>query len=361
MTLVSKLLEGYCPEGYDVVEEGLTPDIVMERTNSICVECINQLYAVAEAYFTDDLIGQTQVLTEGSGVVDKIKELISKFVEKIKKIWEWFTGKVKKFPAWLKSLFTKVEENNDKLIKRLDIGHNNTKVTAVNLSAVEKYLDAVGSVQDKVKSYSDELTRVYTKVDLYDLLSKAEKIMADASKTTMMYQDAKIDDVMDEVAKQYKNDNREDRNEQLDKYVNELKDANGRLAKAEETESLLDKVRKCAIKAKSAAQASKNTIIKPVENSISVIEKMLTKIKSDGFKSRLEKAFASDNGAAAGSQNIGANFARVYINSSVKILTEVTADLNKLMSVAQSVVSGYQAIASKLYSSVKLQAKKEND
>lgn len=359
MTLASKLLEGYCPEGYDIVEEGLTPDIVMERTNSICIECINQLYAVAEAYFTDDLVAQTQVLTEGAGVVDKIKELIGNFIERVKKIWEWFVKKVKAFPAWIKSLFSKAEENTDKLIKRLDIGHNDTKITSVDLSAVKKYLDAVGVVQDNVKKYSDDITKAYSKVDLIDLLSKAEKIMADASNTTEMYSDAKADDIREEVARQYNAGDRDERNEQLDKCVNELKAANGRLDEAKETESLLVDVRKCAINAKSAAQASKNNIVKPIENSISVVEKLLTNVKSDSFKARLEKAFASGSGAASGNSDIGANFARVYITSSVKILTEVTSDLNKIMSVAQSVVSGYQSIGSKLFSSVKSPEKNE--
>ena len=353
MTLASKLLEGYCPEGYDIVEEGLTPDIVMERANSICIECITALYEAAEDYFTGDLVAQTQVLTEGVGVVDKIKELIGKFVDRIKKIWDWFVSKVKKFPAWLKSLFSKVEEKTDKLVEKLDKQNGAKTVTSVDLSAVEKYLDAVGSVQDKVKSYSDTLTKAYSKVDLIDLLSKAEKIMADASHATRMYANEKLDDIQAEVSKQYTNNGREERNEQLDKYVNEMKAANGRLDAAKEGEFSLDKVRKCAIKAKSSAQAAKSGIVKPIENSISVVEKLLTNIKSDSFKSRLEKAFTSGGGGISDAQTIGANFARCYINSSVKILTEVTGDLNKLMSVAQSVVSGYQGIGSKLYASMK--------
>lgn len=381
MTLASRLLEGYCPEGYDIVEEGLTPDVVMERTNSICIECIQTLYEAAENFFTGDLVSQAQVLTEGAGVIDKIKELIGNFVEKIKKIWDWFVTKVKKFPGWLKSLFSKTAESTDKIIEKIeekieeetksetkseDSGTSFTasgsfttsapakkkkvnEVTVPDLNAVNKYAKEVGDIQAKVTEYSNELTKMYMGVDFEDLLDKAVKIGTEA----LSGDSSSIGTRMADAARaMYKNDGREARNEKLDEYAKSLMIENGRLGKAKDVVTVRSKVLECAKNIRRNIVAAESKIIKPIENSVKVVEKLLSNIQKDSFKTRLENSFTAAT-ASAMPEQLMSHCASGYIHTSVKILTEITADLNKLMSTAQSIIKGYNDINSKLVRAVR--------
>ena len=346
MTLASKLLEGYCPEGYDIVEEGLTPDIVMERANSICIECITALYEAAEDYFTGDLVAQTQVLTEGVGVVDKIKELIGKFVDRIKKIWEWFFEKVGKFPSWIKSMFSKLRERVDKMIVKFNGGYD---VTAPDLSAVNDYIKEVGDVQDNVKTYSNDMSKMYNNVNLASLLKTAAQIISDASQSSDKDDVSITDKIDNEVSKMYKDDGRESRNEKLDECTAALIAAQDKLDSAKEVTVKSSKVLDCIKNIQKAISSVESNIIKPIETSSRTVEKILKDIKSDSFKSSLEHAFISGKDDDS---SIGTKCASRYIQSSVKILGEVTTDMNKLMSAANSILKGYETASSRLVRAV---------
>lgn len=356
MTLASKLLEGYCPEGYEIVEEGLTPDIMMERVNSICTECITELFAVTEAYFTDDLVAQTQVLTEGSGVVDKIKELISKFVEKVKKIWKWFTDKVKQFPAWLKGLFKKVEENADTVAKRIDIQHRD--VDTPDLAAVDKYLSAVGDIQAKVKEYSDKVVKLYGQVDFIGVLGSAERILKDAAKnqTNLGVDNKKL---TEEINRMWNSDSRDGLDDDLEKFNKDLTVEKNRFDSAKTVKAHSTKVASYALKVKKASMSADSGIIKPVEGAVKVVESTLSQISAPSFQSRLENVFMK-NDKNNNTPGVATNYAQSYITQSTRILTAVTADMNKIMSIAKTIVSGYQAVNVKLVGAVR-KTPKEGD
>ena len=354
MTLASRLLEGYCPEGYDIVEEGLTPDVVMERTNSICIECIQGLYEAAEDFFTGDLIAQTQVLTEGVGVIDKIKELIGKFVEKIKNIWDWFIGKVKRFPAWFKSLFSKAAENTDTLIGKFEgIGINHKEVTAPDLSVIDKAVAEINKVQKSVQTCSQAFVKaVSLNGDPTALLADAEDTIAEMAKSykpiLQSYEyDGMDDEDIDEFKKQV-----DDIESEVNKHTNV---ANSMLNSAKSVQVDKLKVIACAKNVRKNIIEAEKTTIKPLSDAINQMEKSLTVVKSDSFKARLEKAFVnntiinkSDRAATQASQ-----VASKYVSGLSKEMSFVVSLMNKLLSVAKSLITGYNNINSKLIGSIK--------
>lgn len=115
--LASELLAGYHGGNFDVTMESNDIDPIA-FIQEACIEFVTESTALVQQYYTADIIGQGQVITEGASpevimeansesLWSKFKELIKKLIKKLR---EW----IKKVKAWFKKKFSKKKVDETK-------------------------------------------------------------------------------------------------------------------------------------------------------------------------------------------------------------------------------------------------------
>lgn len=369
MTLASKLLEGYYPEEGGYVLEGMTPEVMMNQVNAICTECITGLYEAAQQYFTDDIIGQAEVITEGAGIIDKIKEAIGKFIQKIKDIWAWFVKKVKAFPAWIKGLFTKSAEATAEVVQKAEksIGINHKMVSCVSLSVVSKYESVLEQGIKILNDVSGEALEDFADSGATNaVLQHIEQQLKDAVKDASGgdYSKGNISKLgaLKKLAQDYADDvnKLDDDYAAADGEMNTMIDTLDKYHKSFQENAKVEQVASTKVlsEAKNFYKKSKavsDQITKPIQKAINTTEKTLSELNNPSYQKRLEQVFIkgyTDNGGKGNVAATASTVARTYIGATSKGMSILSASLNKAMTLSSKISAGYSAISSKLRSAV---------
>lgn len=367
MTLASKLLEGYYPEEGGYVLEGMTPEVMMNQVNAICTECITGLYEAAQQYFTDDIIGQAEVITEGAGIIDKIKEAIGKFIQKIKDIWAWFVKKVKAFPAWIKGLFTKSVESTTEVVAKVEksIGVKHKMIPFVKQSIIGKYASALDDACEILKDFVKKTKESSKDRDPDAVLAELEKNMAAYGKMHATGGDAGADiiensltqysNAVDAKKKEYDNMivNLANKMHEIDKVKEMVDDA--KQVEGVPITKILSDAKNYNLKSKKIG----DEITKELDIAVKESEKTLAVLNGSGFQKKMEQVFIKgfrEDGGKGKYASTAQSVAQTYIGTTSRKLSMTTAVLNKCMSISSKVASGYMDISSK-YKSAAMKGK----
>lgn len=279
MSFAATLLEGY--NGYSSTETIINDPI--GYMNEACIECITGLYEASEQFYTGDIIGQTQVLMEGSDPKQKIKELWEGFKKKIGEILAKFISKFRNVISSFKKKSLDRGNDLDKLRKLADSVDESSSISMLDM--MDEFID--------IDEFSDDLLGKLTSDDIWGVVC-ASDVIGDIADTLEHFNnaDASGTDVSispDDIKQgDWKSIFGNENGKSFDEYKTELENKRAMFNKLDKNTSLnISTVRKLLNRVDGISKDNAKTI-KHLESAINVLSRWKKDLSDPSFLKNLD-------------------------------------------------------------------------
>lgn len=161
--LMSSVSESVDVSGYDY-----SGCAIAESTwvDSACESLISDIYKVDKAYHTADIIGQVQVMQEGTNPEVLLEGIVKSGIEKIKEAFRKFWAKLKEWFKKVKDHFKAMFLTGSKFVKEFKKAIQDKKADGFKYTAFKYTLDSGegDTIFDEVKDKISDLTSTLEKV-----------------------------------------------------------------------------------------------------------------------------------------------------------------------------------------------------